>query len=157
MIIKHATSIDMEDEFLRISPDLSMQALAEKFLAQKTPRGSKELEDRIFTPILTAYVMEGDKPIGVIDKDALIEALIVQKQDPQETRARDIMKSPMVFNENTPIQDVLNAIIDKGLLTVAIVEDEKLIGVISVFDAIFLQQELDCTEERSGDKTPDDE
>ncbi len=141
MIIKHATSIDMEDEFLRIKPDLSIKALAEKFLAQKLPKGSTE--EKISTPILAAYVMEGDKPVGVIDKDTLIEAIIIQKRNPDETRARDIMKPPIIFNENAQSLDVLNNIIDRGLLTVAIVENEKLIGVVSVFDAIFLHEEID--------------
>ncbi len=143
MIIKHATSIDMEDEFLRIEPDFSIKALAEKFLAQKSPKGSTDLEEKISTPILAAYVMEGDKPVGVIDKDTLIEAIIIQKRNPDETCARDIMKPPVIFNENAQSLDVLNVIIDKGLLTVAIVENEKLIGVVSVFDAIFLHEEID--------------
>ncbi len=143
MIIKHATSIDMEDEFLRITPDLSIKTIAEKFLAQKTLKRSTELEEKISTPILAAYVMEGDKPVGVIDKDTLINAIILQKRNPEDTRARDIMKPPVIFNENTQSLDVLNAIIDKGLLTVAIVENEKLIGVVSVFDAIFLHEEID--------------
>ncbi len=143
MIIKHATSIDMEDEFLRIEPDSSLKILAEKFIGQKSPKRSTELEDRVSTPILAAYVMEGDKPVGVIDKDTLIEAIIIQKRDPEETHAREIMKPPVIFNENAQSLDVLNTIIDKGLLTVAIVENEKLIGVVSVFDAIFLHEEID--------------
>ncbi len=142
MIIKHATSIDMEDEFLRVESNLPIKVLAEKFFTKKSPKGSTELEEKITTPILAAYVMEGEKPIGVIDKDTLIEAIILQKRSPEETHAKDIMKPPVMFNENAQSQDVLNAIIDRGLMTVAIVENDKLIGVVSVFDAVFLHEEL---------------
>src|SRR4030042_5309185 len=143
MMVKYATKIDMEDEFLRISPDMSIETIIKEILPQKPHRESGGMGENIITPILAAYVMEGDKPVGIIDRDTLLEAIAVQNRDLKETRAKDIMKPPVLFNENTPVQDLLNTIIDNGLLTVAIVEDEKLIGIISVFDAFFLQKEID--------------
>ena len=52
------------------------------------------------------------------------------------------MKPPMCVSLNQEVREAVNLIIDKGLLTIAVCDGDHLVSVISVFDAIFLKEEL---------------
>ncbi len=101
-----------------------------------------ESEDYMCTPILAAYVMEGKKALGVIYQDDIIEEIILNGKDPKKLKAKDIMKPPVICYVSQEVSEVVNLIIDKGLYTVAICDGEDLISVISVYDAVFLYQDI---------------
>ncbi len=139
MLVKHIKNIDIEDEFIKVGKDDSVLKVAKGFLSDK----SCESGELVCSPILTAYVIEKGKPIGEISEDDLIEEIIIKGKDPQKTLAKDIMKPPICCSIYDEIRDVVNKIIDQGLLTIAACDGDQLTNVISVYDAIFLNQTLD--------------
>ena len=140
MLIKHVSNVDVDDEFIKVKKDdLVIDVIKRMKQKKKYINGH---QDVIHHPILAAYVIEGEKPIGVIYKDDIINKIILKDRDPQILIAGDIMKPPICCNLNQEVRDVVNLIIDRGLLTVAICDGEKLISVISVYDAIFLKEEI---------------
>lgn len=141
MLIKHVSNVDVEDEYIKVRKDDVVIDVLKRMKKTKKQNVS-EHQDIIFHPILAAYVIEGDKPIGVIYKDDIINQIILKNRDPKVLLAGDIMKPPICCNFNQEIRDVVNLIIDKGVLTVAICDGDKLMSVISVYDAIFLKEEM---------------
>jgi CBS domain-containing protein len=145
MMVKHVTDLNFADEFVKVTRNTPLRKVVQSLL--RPGKGHDVgIECTTARTALVAYVMEGNSPVGVIDKDVLLNASIVEGLDMEETISEQVMKPLVVYNGSTPIIEVVNAIIDRDLLTVAIVEDEELLGVISVFDAIMLQHELDCSE-----------
>ena len=117
-MIKHVKDINFEDEFIRITPNMTVLEVAQALVSHRSEIDAELVGETIVTPILVAYVMEGQTPVGVIDKDVLIEAVVVNGLNPVETRASDIMKPLVSFNAKNPVFEVVNAIIEQGLLTV---------------------------------------
>ncbi len=143
MLIKHIKAINTDDDYIRVNKDEIVYNIAQKLIDIKQDRASeKGSEGSICTPILAAYVIEDGKPLGVIYEETIIEEIILKGKDPKELQAKDIMKEPICCNYNQEIRDVLNIIIEQGCLTIGILDGDQIISVISVFDAIFLAEEI---------------
>ena len=144
MLIKHVKDIDIEDEFIKVNKEEPVFDVAKKLIDIRKERSSEaESEDLIYAPILAAYIVEKGKPIGVIYEENIMEEVILKGKNPKELKAKDVMKTPICCSINQEIRDAVNLIIDKGLLTLAVCDGEQLVSVISVFDAIFLKENLD--------------
>lgn len=141
MLIKHISKIDFEDEYISVDPNDTLSKIADEMTTCQN-HSPKHIET-IETPTLVAYVVDGGKPIGIIDPCLILKECVLGGKDPKKTKAKDVMLPPIVLKGEDEVRDALNLLIDKGMLTVAIVdEEEKLKGVISVYDAMFLKEEL---------------
>nr|MDO8108956.1 CBS domain-containing protein [Candidatus Sigynarchaeota archaeon] len=138
MLIKNIIGQKTEDEFITVRGEETLVEIARKMLG--APHRDLEDESGMNTMILAAYVMEGNKPIGVIDRDDLLLASIIQRKDPERTTAKDVMDKPVCISVNSDVQDVVNLILDKGLISVAVVDGDDLKGVLTVYDAIYLEE-----------------
>jgi len=87
-------------------------------------------------------VMEEGSPIGFIDRDLIIEETILKGKNAKQIKAKDVMKKPLCCNVNDTTRDVVNLIIDNGILSVAVCDGDQLVSVISVYDAVFLNETL---------------
>ncbi len=144
MLLKHVKDIDIEDEYIKVDKDENLFDIAQKLIDIRKERSCDvESEEIICAPVLAAYVIENGKPIGVISEENIMEAVVLQGKDPKTVKAKDVMKPPNTCNINQDVQEALNLIIDKGLLTLAVLDGDQLVSVISVFDAIFLNADLD--------------
>lgn len=142
-MLKNVKEIDIEDEYIKVGKNEKVINIAKNLIDLKKERSCDiQDEDLICIPVLAAYVIEKDKPIGVIYEEDIIEKVILEKKDPQTLKAQDIMKTPICCSINSEVREAVNMIIDKGLLTLAVCDGEKLVSVISVFDAIFLKEEM---------------
>lgn len=141
MMLKHVHDVDVEDEYIRVTKNETIEEIAKKFETSQVC--DPEHHDQVCSPILTAYVIEKGVLIGIINKDDIIVEVIMNGKDPKKIKAGDIMREPICCSINQTIQEAINLIIDKGVLTVAVVDGKKLVGVISVYDAIFLYHEMD--------------
>ena len=143
MLIKHVKNIDIEDEFIRVNKTDTVFEIAKKLIDIRKERSCEaESEDLICIPILAAYVIEEGKPIGVIYEEDIINKVIIEGKDAKRLKAADIMKPPICCSAHQEVREAINQIIDNGLLTLAVCDGDQLVSVISVFDAIFLNEEL---------------
>jgi CBS domain-containing protein len=140
MLIKNITGIDTEDEYIKVSGEATLLEIAKKLV--RTEKCDISNQEQICTPILAAYVMEGAKPIGVIHTDDLIRAAIVEKKNPGTTRAKDVMEKPACISETHEVKEAINLLLDKGLLTLAVLDGEVLKCVLTVYDAIQLREAI---------------
>lgn len=138
MIIKNLTGLKMEDEFIKVDGDESLVEVASKMLNVPYDDGGEMKNMR--TLILAAYVMDGNKPVGVIDREDVIKASIIERKDPVVTQARDVMEIPVCVTIYSDVRDVVNLILNRGLMTVAVLDGDDMIGAISVYDAIYLAE-----------------
>ncbi len=138
MKIKHIVNIDFNDEYITIDGKTTVFTLSKKMHQVKRNIDEIDLDEALFTPILSAYIIQNGKPVGYVDRETIIDRVIMQGRDPKKTKLKEIMEPPVIRNINTNIKEVINLIIEKGLMTVGVTENEKFIGVISVYDAIFL-------------------
>ncbi len=140
MLIKNITGIDTEDEYIKVSGEETLLEIAKKMVSPGKCTAANEGE--MCTPILAAYVMAGSKPVGVIHTDDLIRATIVERKDPGKTRAKDVMEKPACISETHEVKEAINLLLDKGLLTLAVMDGDVLKCVLSVYDAIQLREAI---------------
>ncbi|MBN2153896.1 MAG: CBS domain-containing protein [Candidatus Lokiarchaeota archaeon] len=140
MLIKNITGIDTEDEYIKVSGEETLLEIAMKLVHQEKCDAANP--EHMCTPILAAYVMEGAKPIGVIHTDDLIRSVIVGNRDPGTTRAREIMEKPACISETHEVREAINLLLDKGLLTLAVVDGDVLKCVLTIYDAIQLREAI---------------
>jgi len=140
MLIKNITGIDTEDEYIKVSGEETLLEIAKKMV--RTEKCDVTNQEQICTPILAAYVMNGAKPIGVIHTDDLIRATIVEQKNPKTTRAKEVMEKPVCISETHEVKEVINLLLDKGLMTVAVLDGEALKCVLTVYDAIQLREAI---------------
>ena len=144
LTIRHLKNVDIDDEFIKVSKKDTVFDIARAM--EEKEFCDLESREMICTPILAAYVIEKNKPVGVIYKKELIKAVIIDGKDPRKTTAVQVMIEPVCVSINDEIDEVVNLIVDKGLLTVAVLDGDDFSSVISVFDAIYLREAMDDME-----------
>ncbi|MFX0098038.1 MAG: CBS domain-containing protein [Candidatus Hodarchaeota archaeon] len=144
LAIRHLKNIDIDDEFIKVSKKDTIFEIASKMEEKEVC--DLESDEMLCTPILAAYVLEGKKPVGVIYKKDIIKSIIIDGKDPKKTTASQVMNEPICLSVNDGIEDAVNVILDKGLLTIAILDGDEFSSVISVFDAIYLRETIDDME-----------
>ena len=130
----------MEDEFIKVERNETVYNVVKKMMDVKKCNVTDDTS--MCSPILAAYVMEDNIPIGVVYKDTIIEKIILSGEDPKGLSIESIMEPPTCMSDNSQVKDVVNLILDKGLMVVAIVDGQELVSVISVFDAIYLKDSI---------------
>ena len=123
--------VDKDDDILTVS----------RALAYGTKEKPKKKEKKQ-PSILAAYVLDGKKPVGLVTKEDIIEAIVKDGctiSDLEKTKISEIMVHPFSSVDiNDEIQDAVNIIMEKNFLTVPILENGELRGVLTVFDALWL-------------------
>jgi len=140
MLVRNITDVNIEDEFIKVNRTDTVYSVASKMMDVKKCNLSDDTS--ICSPILAAYVMDDNMPVGVVYKDTIIEKIILSGKDPKRIKIESIMEPPICMNVNSQVKDVVNLIIDKGLMVVAICDGAEMVSVISVFDAIYLKEAI---------------
>lgn len=141
MLLKHLSNLDVEDEFVIIDKNETIYEVAKKLQqGEECDINSTEL---MCNRILAAYIVEDEVPIGVITEKDIISEIILKNKDPKKIVAKDIMQPPVCCNMNDTSIDAINLILDNGLLTLAVCDGKKLISVLSVYDAMYLMENVE--------------
>lgn len=82
-------------------------------------------------------VMDRKAPVGIVtDRDLLCRVVAVGR-DPEETRAEEVMSSPLVSVEpREPLERLVNAMASHGIRRIPVVRSGKLRGIVSLDDAM---------------------
>ncbi len=86
--------------------------------------------------ITAAIVVEDQVLKGIIVKDDVLKKAILASEDWESLRAADIMTTPVItIDANADFRQVLDIFAEKSILAVPVVEEGKLLGVCTIFDA----------------------
>lgn len=80
-------------------------------------------------------VMEKDKLLGIVSERDFIRKLLSRQKDPNSVQVKDFMTSDIVtVLPTTTVQEAMRLVTDRRLRHLPVLENGKLIGIISIGD-----------------------
>lgn len=88
---------------------------------------------RLADPNMRAvFVCDGGELVGVVTRKTLVREVVAAGLDPRTTTLRDIAEPPnFTLDAETPLDDAFHALEEHDLERVPVVEDRRLVGVLS--------------------------
>ena len=94
----------------------------------------EDLEERNLGSLV---VVENGKLIGVFTERDYARKVILKGRSSKETLVRDIMSSrPIFVNPDNTLEDCMRLMSDKFIRHLPVLEDDQLVGVISIGDVV---------------------
>ena len=85
----------------------------------------------------SVIVMNGTRPVGIITSKNILTKVVEPRVDPTLIKAKDAMSSPLITIEaDSPLEEAATAMSRKHIKKLAVIEKEKLIGVLSSSDIV---------------------
>ena len=105
-----------------VGPDESVADLVQQLVARR---------------IGSAVVLEGGRVVGVVSERDVIYALARRGGDCIHSRARDLMNTDVVScTPDTAIDDLMNAMTERRIRYLPVLENGELAGIVSIGDAV---------------------
>ena len=91
-----------------------------------------------------------EKPIGIITERDMIRKVVVTSKNPKSVDVTQIMSSPLVTgNPDMDLEDSAKLMINKKIKRLPIVDQGRLVGIVTFTDLIRAQPQIVSTLERS--------
>ncbi len=91
----------------------------------------------------SVVVMENGHPVGIVTEKDLVEKVISRNKVPSEVLLKDIMTSPLiVVNPHTSLREAAQLMLRKGIRRLPIVDNGKLVGIITDNDILSVSLDL---------------
>jgi CBS domain-containing protein len=89
--------------------------------------------ERLADPEMRAvFVCDGGELLGVITRKTLVREVVAAGLDPRTTKLRDIAEPPnFTLDAATPLDEAFHSLEEHDLERVPVVEDGRLVGVLS--------------------------
>ena len=85
----------------------------------------------------SVIVTINNRPVGIITERNIMERIVQPRLDPGIVKAKDIMSSPLVtVSSYSAIEEAAKIMADKQVKTLPIVEEDKILGVITTSDVV---------------------
>jgi CBS domain-containing protein len=86
----------------------------------------------------SVMVVQGERPVGIITERDILRRIVEPCLAPESLTARHIMTSPVTtINEGASIEEAARLMAKKKVKRLAVVDDGKLMGVVSYTDIVF--------------------
>ncbi len=104
-----------------------------------------KVDDSVFDAVVkmnkfdigSVIVMNGNRPVGIITGKNVLTKVVEPRIDPTLIRAKDAMSSPLVtVNADSTIEEAAVTMSRKHIKKLAVLEKDKLVGVISTSDIV---------------------
>ena len=89
-------------------------------------------------------IIENGKPVGVVSERDFVQKLCINNQNSSDVKISDIMSYKFRWvNTTTKIEDAIQKMLNNNIRRLLILDDEKLVGVITQTDlASYLREKL---------------
>jgi CBS domain-containing protein len=94
---------------------------------------AQEAGERLSDPAVRAVLVTDDgKLLGVVTRKTLVQKVVATGLDPRTTALRDIAEPPLfTLDASMDLDDAFHALEDNDLERVPVVEDGRLVGILS--------------------------
>lgn len=105
--------------------------------------------------------MENGSPVGIVTERDLLKRVLGQSKNPKKIRVQEVMSSPLIVAKpDMDIEKVTRLMFDRKIKKLPIVEDGKLVGLVTFTDLLRFQPSLirvvkELTHPHSWKKTED--
>ncbi len=88
-------------------------------------------------------VMEKESPVGIVTERDLLKRVLAESKDPRKINVQEIMSKPLIVGKpDMLIEEVIKLMIDKKIKKLPIVENGKLLGLVTLTDIVSFQPQL---------------
>ena len=88
-------------------------------------------------------VIENENPIGIMTERDLLKRVLAESKNPKKIRVQEIMSKPLIVGKpNMEVQEVIELMFDRKIKKIPIVEDGKLLGLVTFTDLVSFQPAL---------------
>ena len=89
-------------------------------------------------------IIENGKPVGVVSERDFVQKLCINNQNSSDVKISDIMSYKFRWvNPTTKIEDAIQKMLNNNIRRLLVLDDEKLVGVITQTDlASYLREKL---------------
>ncbi|OGD57417.1 hypothetical protein A3K78_01795 [Candidatus Bathyarchaeota archaeon RBG_13_52_12] len=85
----------------------------------------------------SVIVTNNNRAVGIITSKNILSRIVESRLDASTVRAKDIMSSPIITIEpDAPIEDAAKLMAQKRIKKIAVIDKDKIIGVISTSDIV---------------------
>jgi CBS domain-containing protein len=124
MLVKDA----MTKRVIVVKPDLTVKEAAKIMTEQR---------------VGSLVVMENDKLVGIVTELDIIWKVVAGDLNPNETLVKDIMsKEVITIRSDQTLEDATHLMVEKKIKKLPVMEDDKLVGIITATDLISVQPKL---------------
>jgi CBS domain-containing protein len=101
--------------------------------AHEASATAQEAGERLSDPAVRAVlVTDHGKLVGVVTRKTLVQKVVATGRDPRTTSLRDIAEPPLfTLDASMDLDDAFHALEDNDLERVPVVEDGRLVGILS--------------------------
>jgi len=80
-------------------------------------------------------IVKDERPVGIITERDMLKRVLLEAKDPTATKVSQIMSTPLVRGEpQMSIQDAVRMMVEKKIKKIPIIENERLVGLITLTD-----------------------
>lgn len=95
-------------------------------------------------------VQEKMKPVGIVTERDLLKRVLSKSRNPETVSVREVMSTPLVVGDREmSVEEAVELMLDKGIKKLPVIEENRLIGIVSLTDLIGAQPDLLSTVKRS--------
>ncbi len=88
-------------------------------------------------------VVEKGNPVGIVTERDLLKRVLAESKDPKKINVQEIMSKPLIVGKpDMLIEEVIKLMIDKKIKKLPIVENGKLLGLVTLTDIVSFQPQL---------------
>jgi CBS domain-containing protein len=88
-------------------------------------------------------VVEKESPVGILTERDLLKRVLAKSKDPRKINVQEIMSKPLIVGKpDMLIEEVIKLMLDKKIKKLPIVENGKLLGLVTLTDIVSFQPQL---------------